>query len=48
MPSIKSSTSNYYTRVILIIFLLGKIILLYSRCIEKKLVYIIITALSSP
>ena len=46
MPSVRSLVLKHYAYVILIILLLGKIIPLYSCYIEKKLVYIIITALS--
>jgi hypothetical protein len=44
MPPIRSSTSNYYNRLVTTILSLGVVILSYSRYIEKKLVYIIIAA----
>ena len=44
MPSIRSSASAYYTKLIAIIFSLSKIIPSYSCYKEKKLVYIIIAA----
>ena len=47
MPSIKSSASNRYAHIISIILLLGEIMPLYSRYMEKKLVYIAIIASSS-
>jgi len=47
MPFIKSFISKRRAYIILTILLLGKIISLYSYYTEKKLVYIIITALSS-
>jgi len=34
-------------RVVVVILSLGEVILLYSRCVEKGLVYIAIAALSS-
>jgi len=47
MPPIKSSTSNYYNQLVTFILLLSKVILSYSRYVEKKLVYIAIIAPSS-
>ena len=47
MPLIRSLASAYYTCVVVLILLLGKIMLIYSHCTEKKLVYIIIAALFS-
>jgi hypothetical protein len=47
MPPIRSSISNYYNRLVTTILSLGVVIPSYSRYIEKKLVYIIIAALSS-
>ena len=50
MPPVRSLASKYtayYSKLVVIIFLLGKIIPTYSYCMEKGLVYIIITALSS-
>ena len=44
MPPIKSSTSNRYNQLVTTILSLGKVILSYSYYIEKKLVYITITA----
>ena len=45
MPLVRSLVSKYCTYIVLVIFLLGKIIPIYSCCIEKKLVYIVIIAL---
>ena len=47
MPPIRSLVSKHYAHVVLVILLLGEIMPLYSRCLEKKLVYIIIIALFS-
>ena len=48
MPPIRSLLlTSYYTTVVATILLLGKIILSYSRYIEKKLVYVAIAAPSS-
>ena len=50
MPPIRSLAFKYFTyysKLIAIILLLSKIMLSYSRYIEKGLVYIIIVALSS-
>ena len=47
MPFIRSSVSKHYAYIISVILLLSKIIPIYSCCAEKKLVYIIIIALSS-
>ena len=47
MPSVRFLISKCYTYVILVILLLGEIMLIYSCYTEKKLVYIIIIALSS-
>ena len=47
MPPVRSLTSKCRTRVVAVILLLGEIMPIYSRCTEKKLVCIIITAPSS-
>ena len=47
MPSIRSSASKRRTRVISTILSLSEIILTYSRCSKKKLVYIAIASPSS-
>ena len=47
MPFIRFLASKRRAYVILVIFLLGEIMPIYSRCIKKKLVYITITAPSS-
>ena len=47
MPPIRSLASAYCTKLVAVILLISKIMLLYSYCEEKKLVYIIITALFS-
>ena len=47
MPPIRSSTSKRRARIVLTILLLSKVILTYSRCTKKKLVYIIIVSPSS-
>ena len=44
MPLIRSLVSKCYAYVISVIFLLGEIMPIYSRCAKKKLVYITITA----
>ena len=44
MPSVRSLASKYYTRVVALILSLGEIMPSYSCYIEKKLVYIVITA----
>ena len=49
MPFIRSSVfkrSIHHSRLIAVILLLGKIMPIYSCCAKKKLVYVIITALS--
>ena len=45
MPPIRSLASERRAYIVLVIFLLGKIMPIYSCCIKKKLVYIIIIAL---
>ena len=47
MPFIRFLVFKYYTYIIILIFLLSKIMPIYSYCTEKKLVYIIIVALSN-
>ena len=47
MPPIRYSVFNYYANILLTIPLLGKIMPSYSYYAKKKLVYIIIIALSS-
>ena len=47
MPSVRSLTSTYYTKLVAVILLLSKIMLSYSCYKEKKLVYIAIVALSN-
>ena len=42
MPFIRSSASKYYTCIVAVILLLGKIMPSYSHYKEKKLVYITI------
>ena len=44
MPSVRSLVSKRRTRVVAIILLLGEIILTYSYCVLKGLVYIAIIA----
>ena len=44
MPPIRSSLSNYYNRLVTTILSLGIVMPSYSRCAEKKLVYIAIAA----
>ena len=45
MPSVRSLVSKRRTRVVAIILLLGEIILTYSYCVLKGLVYIVIISL---
>ena len=47
MPFIKSLASECCAYIITLILLLGVIMPIYSYCVKKKLVYIIITALFS-
>ena len=47
MPLIRSLASAYRTHVVALIFLLGKIIPIYSYCAKKRLIYVVIAALSS-
>ena len=47
MPLIRSLASEHRAYVISVILLLSEIMPLYSRCAEKKLVYIVIITLSS-
>ena len=47
MPSIRFTTSKYYTCVIASILSLSNIMPIYSHCVKKGLVYIIIAAPSS-
>ena len=47
MPPIKSFTSKRYTRIVSTILSLSKVMPTYSRCAEKKLVYIAIMSPSS-
>ena len=47
MPFIRYLASTYYTKLMAMILLLSKIMLSYSYCKEKKLVYIIIITPSS-
>ena len=47
MPPVKSLAFKYCAYIVLVILLLGEIIPIYSYCIKKKLVYIIIIAFSS-
>ena len=47
MPLIRSLVFKCYTYIVAVILLLNKIIPIYSYCVEKKLVYIAITAPSS-
>ena len=50
MPFIRSLVSEHSVRrfrLVAVILLLGEIMPIYFRCTEKKLVYIIITVLSS-
>ena len=46
MPPIRSVASERRAYTVAVILLLGEIMPSYSRCAEKKLVYIAITALS--
>ena len=47
MPSIRSLASKCCTYIVSVILLFSEIMPIYSRCAEKKLVYIIIVALFS-
>ena len=47
MPPIRSSVSERRTYIVAVILLLSKVILTYSCCVLKGLIYIIIMALSS-
>ena len=47
MPPIRSLVSKCRAYIVLVILLLGEIMPIYSRCVKKKLVYIIIAALFS-
>ena len=50
MPPIRSLVSKrslYHSKLVAVIFLLGKIMPIYSYCAKKKLVCVIIVALSS-
>ena len=47
MPFIRSLASARRAKLVAVIFLLSKIILIYSCCAKRKLVYIIIIALFS-
>ena len=47
MPPIRSLASKRYTYIVAVILLLSKIMPIYSRCVLKGLVYIIIIALFS-
>ena len=47
MPFIRSLASKHYTYIVAVILLLSKIMPSYSRCKEKKLVYVMIIASSS-
>ena len=47
MPPIRSLASKHRAYIVAVILLLSEIIPIYSCCIEKKLVYIIIIALFS-
>ena len=47
MPFIRFTAFKRRPYVIILIFSLSKIILIYSRYIEKGLIYIVITALFS-
>ena len=47
MPFIRFLASEYYTYIVILILSLGVIISIYSYYTKKKLVYIIIIALSS-
>ena len=44
MPSVRSPVFKYYAYIVILILWLGEIILIYSYCTEKKLVYITIIA----
>ena len=47
MPSVRSLASKRHACILLVILLLGEIMPIYSHCVEKKLVYIIIIAFFS-
>jgi hypothetical protein len=47
MPPVRSLASKYCAYVVILILLLGEIMLIYSCCAIKGLIYIIIVALSS-
>ena len=47
MPSIRSIVSTYCACIVVLIFLLGEIMPIYSHCTEKKLVCVIIIAFSA-
>ena len=47
MPFIRSLASKYCAYIVLVIFLLGEIMPIYSHYTKKKLVYIIIIVPSS-
>ena len=47
MPPIRSLVSKYYTYMVILILSLSVIIPIYSCCVKKKLVCIIITAFFS-
>ena len=47
MPFIRSLAFKHRARIVKTIVLLSKIMPSYSYCVEKKLLYIAITALSS-
>ena len=44
MPFIRFLASKYYTYIVAVIFLLGKIMFIYSYCAKKKLVCVVIIA----
>ena len=44
MPLIRSSASKHRAHVVAVILLLGKIMSIYSCCVLKGLVYIVIIA----
>ena len=46
MPFIRSLASKCWAKLISTIILLGKIMPSYFRCVKRRLLYIIITALS--
>ena len=47
MPFVRSSASKRCTKLVSIIISFSKIMPSYSRCIKKRLLYIVIIALSS-